>query len=81
METSTKDHITRSEKKGYGFHWLIAKRKGQLSFEADGWGGQMISVIPALDMIVVIKCDAVVPRGANSYKVLEQAIEAAVNKD
>lgn len=77
IEESTRDHVLRSENFGFGFHWVVTKRFGQISFEADGWGGQMISVIPALDMVVVIKCDAVNPRGRNSYSVLEQSIRAA----
>ncbi len=79
IEESTRDHVLRSENTGFGYHWIVSKRAGQLSFDADGWGGQMISVIPSLDMIVVIKCDAVNPRGGNSYKVLELAVEAASN--
>ena len=79
VEESTKDHVTISENKGFGFHWVVSKRAGQLSFDADGWGGQMISVIPALDMIVVIKCDEINPRENNSYRVLELAVEAASN--
>jgi len=80
INESTKKHISVSENKGFGFHWIVSKRHGQLCIEADGWGGQMISIIPALDMIVVIKCDALNPRANNSYKVLELAIEAAVNQ-
>ena len=76
---STRDHVLRSENTGFGYHWVVSKRVGQISFEADGWGGQMICVIPALDMIVVIKCDAVVPRGRNSYAVLEQAIRSGIH--
>jgi len=78
IEESTKDHVLRSENKGFGFHWVVSKRVNKLCFEADGWGGQMISVIPELDMVVVIKCDAINPRGYNSYKVLELAIGATL---
>jgi len=77
IETSTKEHVSINEHKGFGLHWVTSTRNGHHCFEADGWGGQMISVIPALDMIVVIKCDEIRPRDNYSYKVLQLAIEAA----
>jgi len=38
----------------------------------------MISIIPSLDMIVIIKCDEVNPGENNSYRVLELSIESAL---
>ena len=76
VEESTRDHVLRSENVGFGNHWLVVKRAGQVAFDADGWGGQTISVIPALDMVIVTKCDAVNPQGKSSYRVLEKVLEA-----
>ena len=76
VEESTRDRVLKTNSFGFGYHWVVAKRAGHISFDADGWGGQHISVIPALDMIVVIKCDAVNPGGKSSYQVLRRTIEA-----
>jgi CubicO group peptidase (beta-lactamase class C family) len=76
VEESTRDHIQRSAGVGYGYHWMVVQRARHIAFEADGWGGQSISVIPALDMVIVTKCDAVDPQGRSSYRVLERVLEA-----
>ena len=78
VEASTRDHVLRSETIGFGYHWMVVKRSGHIAFDADGWGGQSISVIPALDMVIVTKCDAVDPQGRSSYQVLEKILEAVV---
>lgn len=78
IKKSTRDYVLRSDNFGFGYNWVVTKRHNQICFEADGWGGQMISVIPALDMIVVTKCDELNPRNNNSYNVLELVIEAAL---
>ena len=81
VKKSTTDYVQRSENFGFGFHWVITRRYNQPCFEADGWGGQMISVIPSLDMIVVIKCDEINPRNDNeSYNILNTVIKAALLK-
>ena len=77
VEMSTRDYIHRSNNFGFGYHWVVTKRQNIPCFEADGWGGQMISVIPSLDMVVVIKCDEINPRENNSYLILNSIIEAA----
>ena len=76
VEESTRDHVLRSDGVGFGYHWMVVRRAGHIAFDADGWGGQSISVIPALDMVIVTKCDAVNPQGRSSYRVLEQVLEA-----
>ena len=78
VRTSTRDHVLRSETIGFGYHWMVVKRSGHIAFDADGWGGQSISVIPALDMVIVTKCDAVNPQGRSSYQVLQKIVEAVV---
>jgi CubicO group peptidase (beta-lactamase class C family) len=78
VDESTRDHVLRSETVGFGYQWMVVERAGQVAFDADGWGGQSISVIPALDMVIVTKCDAVNPQGRSSYQVLEKVLEAVV---
>jgi len=74
VEKSTRDYVLRSAEVGFGYYWVIYKRAGYIAFDADGWGGQTISVIPALDMVIVTKCDAVNPQGTSSYQVLNEIL-------
>jgi CubicO group peptidase (beta-lactamase class C family) len=37
----------------YGYHWWVAEQTGYRAFSALGYGGQMIYVVPALDLVVV----------------------------
>ncbi len=77
IDVSTRAHIFRNKNKSFGLHWVISRRNGKICIEADGWGGQMISIVPSLDLIVVIKCDPINPRENESYRVLELCISAA----
>jgi CubicO group peptidase (beta-lactamase class C family) len=42
----------------YGYQWWITNETGHDSFQAVGFGGQLIQVIPDLDLVVVITSDA-----------------------
>jgi CubicO group peptidase (beta-lactamase class C family) len=41
----------------YGYHWWVTNETGHASFRAMGFGGQLIQVIPDLDLVVVITSD------------------------
>ena len=41
----------------YGYHWWVTNETGRSSFRAMGFGGQLIQVIPDLDLVVVITSD------------------------
>jgi CubicO group peptidase (beta-lactamase class C family) len=41
----------------YGFQWVVTNEAGHDSFRAEGFGGQLIQVIPDLDLVVVITGD------------------------
>ena len=41
----------------YGYHWWVTNETGHASFRAMGFGGQLIQVIPDLDLVVVITGD------------------------
>lgn len=79
VRRSTRDHVLRNQNVGFGYHWMVVNRAGHIAFDADGWGGQSISVVPVLDMVIVTKCDAVDPQGQSSYRVLEAVLEAAID--
>jgi len=42
----------------YGYQWWVINETGHDSFRAMGYGGQLIQVIPDLDLVVVITSDA-----------------------
>jgi CubicO group peptidase (beta-lactamase class C family) len=42
----------------YGYQWWVTNETGHDSFRAMGFGGQLIQVIPHLDLVVVITSDA-----------------------
>jgi CubicO group peptidase (beta-lactamase class C family) len=41
----------------YGYQWWVTNETGPGSFRAQGYGGQLIQVIPNLDLVVVITSD------------------------
>ena len=73
---STRDHVRRSDNFGFGYHWVVSRRGGHLAFNADGWGGQIICVVPSLDMVVVIKSEAERPGTHDYYEILGALIES-----
>ena len=62
VETSTRDHRTNIYGRySYGYQWYITMIDGVPSFLASGFGGQIIGVVPSLDVVVVIKYEAEQP--------------------
>ncbi len=59
---STQEHVTDIYGRySYGYQWWITRVAGQPAFLASGFGGQIIGVIPSLDLVVVLKYDALDP--------------------
>jgi CubicO group peptidase (beta-lactamase class C family) len=59
VETSTRDHETNIYGRySYGYQWYLTKVRGYPAFLASGFGGQIIGVVPSLDMVVVLKYEA-----------------------
>lgn len=59
VETSTKDHETNIYGRySYGYQWYLTYVNGHPSFLASGFGGQIIGVVPSLDLVVVLKYEA-----------------------
>jgi len=59
VRNSTKDHITNIYGRySYGYQWYITVVGGHPAFLASGYGGQIIGVVPSLDLVVVLKYEA-----------------------
>ena len=76
VEESTRDYVLRNDNFGFGYNWVVSRRGRELAFNADGWGGQIICVVPSLDMVIVIKSDAESPGSHAYYDILAKVIEA-----
>jgi CubicO group peptidase (beta-lactamase class C family) len=55
---STRAHVSTggTEITDYGYHWWVTTADGHDAFAAVGLGGQLIEVVPDLDLVVVISC-------------------------
>jgi len=59
VRTSTAEHETDIYGRySYGYQWYITMVAGHPAFLASGFGGQIIGVVPSLDLVVVIKYEA-----------------------
>lgn len=81
VEEATRDHITSPH---YGYQWWIHSYKEHPSFNASGFGGQLISIVPSLDLVVVIKSEEIDTQdpaeGTNHYDwhLFDLVVEAAL---
>lgn len=56
---STREHIRNIYGRySYGYQWWITYVYGHPAFLASGFGGQIIGIVPSMDMVVVLKYDA-----------------------
>jgi CubicO group peptidase (beta-lactamase class C family) len=61
VAASTRPHSTPpadAPTESYGYQWWVTSQARHPSFRAGGYGGQLIQVIPDLDLVVVITSDA-----------------------
>jgi CubicO group peptidase (beta-lactamase class C family) len=63
----------------YGYHWWVTTADGHDAFAAAGFGGQLIEVVPDLDLVVVVSCT--IPEGnvhldASTFRGLVNAVVA-----
>jgi CubicO group peptidase (beta-lactamase class C family) len=59
VKTSTTDHETNIYGRySYGYQWYLTLVGGHPAFLASGFGGQIIGVVPSLDLVVVLKYEA-----------------------
>jgi CubicO group peptidase (beta-lactamase class C family) len=57
VEESTRAHVSLGRGAGYGYFWWTDDRRGFHSYEALGFGAQMVAVVPKLDLVVVVMSD------------------------
>jgi CubicO group peptidase (beta-lactamase class C family) len=80
VAASTRPHSTPPPDgpgESYGYQWWVTSQARHPSFLAVGYGGQLIQVVPDLDLVVVITSDA--NRNRNDARALvDQAIIPAV---
>ena len=63
----------------YGYHWWVTSADGHDAFVAAGFGGQLIEVVPDLDLVVVVSCtipDVNVHLDASTFRGLVDAVVA-----
>ncbi|MGS0686540.1 serine hydrolase domain-containing protein [Nakamurella sp. GG22] len=58
VATSTAQHVDTGDSTwpGYGYQWRAMDAGGHPAFAAVGYAGQLIEVVPDLDMVVVVAC-------------------------
>jgi CubicO group peptidase (beta-lactamase class C family) len=42
---------------GYGYQWWTTTAAGHRAFAAPGFGGQLVEVVPDLQLVVVVRSD------------------------
>jgi CubicO group peptidase (beta-lactamase class C family) len=80
VAASTRPHSTPTPDgpgESYGYQWWVSSQGGHPSFRAVGYGGQLIEVVPDLDLVVVITSDAHQNRN-DAGELVSQAIIPAV---
>jgi CubicO group peptidase (beta-lactamase class C family) len=80
VAASTRPHSTPPPDfpaESYGYQWWVTSQARHLSFLAVGYGGQLIQVVPDLDLVVVITSGATQKRNA-ARLLVGQAIIPAV---
>jgi CubicO group peptidase (beta-lactamase class C family) len=53
---------------GYGYQWWVGTAHGHPAFVAAGFGGQLIEVVPDLDLVVVVRSDVTNGPGAPPHE-------------
>ncbi len=78
VRASTQAHVPTGNPlaPGYGYQWWTTTEQGHRGFAAVGLGGQLVEVLPDLDLVVVITTDAARQREDASDLVGETIIPA-----
>ena len=80
VAASTRPHSTPppdGPAEAYGYQWWVTSQAGHPSFLAVGYGGQLVQVVPGLDLVVVITSDPTQHRN-DAGALVDQAIIPAI---
>jgi CubicO group peptidase (beta-lactamase class C family) len=67
VEESTTPHVIVRGAHGYGYGWWTRKKKDANAFAGIGYGGQILGVIPKLDLVVAAFSDPAYPEISVDY--------------
>jgi CubicO group peptidase (beta-lactamase class C family) len=62
-ESTSPGRWSTGSRDSYGWQWWIADDSDHGAYYAGGYGGQVIEVVPGLDLVAVVTSDTEVPRG------------------
>jgi CubicO group peptidase (beta-lactamase class C family) len=80
IDSSTSVHAAANENEDYGLGWWISRRLSTL-FEANGRGGQRISVVPEKNIVVVMTGGGFEPGDVGAYLTKAVHAETALPED
>lgn len=75
---STRWHVSAGNDIGYGYQWWIQSPD---SFQAKGWGGQIIQVLPEQDTVVVITAGQPNDSWLPHRQIVDEYIRPAIKSD
>lgn len=64
------------EGREYGYLWWLTEYGGKPVLGAQGYGGQLVAVLPALDLVVVVACATDGPMGGSFWIVKDHVLPA-----
>jgi CubicO group peptidase (beta-lactamase class C family) len=85
VRASTQTHIQTGDPvaPGYGYQWWTMTEQGHRGFAAVGLGGQLVEVLPDLDLVVVLTSEVRtaqdVRTGSDSRAIVSDVVVPAVN--
>ena len=62
-ESTAPSDLSTGSRDSYGWQWWMADDSDQRAYSARGYGGQVIEVVPGLDLVAVVTADPEIPRG------------------
>jgi CubicO group peptidase (beta-lactamase class C family) len=77
-ESTTPSEYETNAEGHYGWHWWVEPARGHDAYFARGYGGQVIHVVPELDLVTVVTADADALIPASTVSLVTQFVVPAV---